>query len=59
LSQNAGAVAGPSVCIDGSTVGEIAESFKRVRYDLVSRSSSNVRDESDSASIVLIERVVQ
>ena len=59
LHQNAGAVAGERIAAAGAAVSEIDENFQALTDDLVAFLAANVHDETHSAGVVLIRRVVQ
>jgi hypothetical protein len=59
LSEQACSVSSFAVGIDGSSVRQVAKSFKSALDDLMGGASGNIGDESHSARIVLVERVIQ
>jgi hypothetical protein len=59
LREEAGSVSGAAVSIEGSAMGQIAESLERGLNDVVGCASGDIGDKSDPARIVLVEWVVQ
>jgi len=58
LQQNAGAVAGARIGRNGAPVRQILEELERLPDYVARANAMDVRDESNSARVVLIGRVV-
>jgi len=59
LQQDPGAVAGAGVRAFGAAVLEVFERVESLLYDCVARFAPQLRDERDTAGVVLVSRVVE
>ena len=59
LEENAGAVAGLGIASAGPAVRQVEQHLDSLTYDFVTFVAANVGDESDSAGVVLLRRMVQ
>ena len=59
LGQDAAAVAGLSVGVDGTAVGDVGDRLERLDEDVVVLKTGNPCDEADAAGIMLVARFVQ